>query len=100
MAKDQFKPVAKDVFERFPEADECFITGDGQSFLNSHHAKTHATTNRTKQQLEVHTFLRSELKEKTQAPKTPEAPKTPAPPKDKKTPEAPKAPEAPKDNNK
>ena len=97
MAKDQFKPVAKDVFERFPDADECFITADGQSFLNSHHAKTHATNNRTKQQLEVHTFLRSELKEKTQAPKTPEAPKAP------KTPEAPKAPkttEAPKDKNK
>lgn len=98
MSKEQFKTTAKDVFDRFPEAEEVFVTADGQAFTNSHHAKNHASNNRTKETLEVHKFLRSEMKKevvKNDGSKTPKGDKDPEPPKNKKGDKDPEPPKNP-----
>ena len=59
MTKEQAKKAAEDVFARFKEEGNAFVTADGQVFFDEKHAQNHARSNRGKKELEVFTFLRS-----------------------------------------
>jgi hypothetical protein len=49
--------IAQDIFKRYPEKDEVFITSDGTPFFHEPHAKNHANKNK----LRIETVLRTDL---------------------------------------
>jgi hypothetical protein len=62
MTKENAKKVADDVFKRYPNEKEIFVTSDGQAFFNEVHAKNHSLKNRTGKKLEIFFFQKEDAK--------------------------------------
>lgn len=56
MTKENAKKVADDIFARYKNETEVFVTSDGQAFVNEIHAKNHANSKGKGAKLEIFTF--------------------------------------------
>ncbi|MDR0872990.1 MAG: hypothetical protein LBN27_05920 [Prevotellaceae bacterium] len=66
MIKENAKKVADDIFARYKNETEVFVTSDGQAFVNEIHAKNHANSKGAK--LEIFPFQKDAQKSTDGAP--------------------------------
>ncbi len=62
--KEEIKAVAADVFKRYKKAQKVAVTTDGMAFITDegdNAVKNHATKNRYKKELKIHSFTRDDF---------------------------------------
>ncbi|KQC30180.1 hypothetical protein [Flagellimonas eckloniae] len=53
MKKEKLDKIASEVFKAHPNAEKCYVSSDGQAFINKNSADLHKNTNKGSKDLKV-----------------------------------------------